>query len=129
MTTTDDSMDVVWTNVRILLLAIGVAMASAGLGSSKAYAYVMVAAGSVSAIGSAAWGVWTAIQRVRQKRQDMAKAVAAGINLVVAGQALTGQGKLIQVANPDSTPPKDVTEKSAAEIVKNFAPTEAPKAA
>jgi hypothetical protein len=129
MTATDDGMDAVWTSLRILLLAIGVAMASAGLGSSKAYAYIMVAAGSVSAIGSAAWGVWTAIRRAAQKRQDMAKAVAAGINLVVAGQALTGQGALLQVANPDSTPPKPVTEKSAAEIIKSFAPTEAPKAA
>ena len=120
----DDTMAPVWVSVRVLLLAIGGVLAGEGLANSGAYRWVMIGAGAVSVIGPAVWGVWVAITHAARARQAQAKAVQAGINLVVAGQALTNEGKLIQVANPDSTPPKPVTEQTGAEIVKNFAPTE-----
>jgi hypothetical protein len=120
----DDTMAPVWTSVRVALLAIGGIMLDHGFtATSPAYKWVMIAAGSVTIIGPAIWGVYVAVTKARRARAAQAKAVQSGINLVVAGQALTDDGRLLQVANPDATPPKPVTETTAAAIVASFAPT------
>jgi hypothetical protein len=53
---------------------------------------------------------------------NQAKAVQAGVNLSVSGQAVTTDGeKITSLGSPDASPPKPVTTASAAEIVKQFA--------
>lgn len=59
---------------------------------------------------------------------NQAKAVQAGINLTVSGNALAQDGKTVVDANDGTTPPLGVTTKTAPEIVKNFA-TPMPRAA
>jgi hypothetical protein len=124
----DQTMAPVFTALRVLLVTIGGVLAGEGLANTGAYKWIMIAAGAVGVVGPAAWGLYVAITNAARARQAQAKAVQSGINLVVAGQALTNEGELIQVANPDTTPPKPVTLRTASEIVKNFAPAEAPKA-
>jgi hypothetical protein len=124
MNDTDASMESLKSALRSLIIAVGFGLSGYGLVSHD---NVMIFASVGPPVAAAAWGVYEAWQKVKQKRADQAKAVAAGINLVVAGQAITDNGKLIQVANPDLTPPKAVTETSAQQIIKNFAPVMAAK--
>lgn len=130
MNSTDDGMAAVWTSIRVLLVTIGGILAGEGLANTGAYKWIMIAAGAIGVVGPAIWGVWVAITAAARKRADVAKAVQAGVNLVVSGQALSVDGKTITAIgeHPDTVPPMPVTEKTAAEIVKNFAPSDAPKA-
>jgi|HubBroStandDraft_4_1064222.scaffolds.fasta_scaffold00019_31 hypothetical protein len=117
------AMDGVFSAVRSLLIGIGLALAANGVATnSPVYRGVQIAAGSIMFIGPAGWSLYLAITHALTQRKAVAVGVQAGINLVVAGQALTNGGKLIQIANPDATPPKPVTEYSAQQIVRNFAP-------
>lgn len=68
------------------------------------------------AIGAAVLAYGWIMSKVNQ-----AKAVQAGINLTVSGQAVTTDGeKIVSLGSPDASPPKSVTTASAPEIVKNF---------
>lgn len=110
---------------QFLLIAVGVVLVHLGLDHSVYYKYLEVASGSVVALGTAAWGFWSTIQNFRQAQ---AVGVQAGINLTVAGKALDSQGDVISRFGADaaSTPPKPVTQATAATIVKEFAPAEIP---
>lgn len=128
----DATLAPVWTALRIFLLSIGAAMLDHGFtAKSNAYTTVTIAAGLVTTIGPAAWGVYAAFTNARRARRARAVAVQAGVNLVTSGAALSDDGRLLSVTHPtgSSTPPKPVTEATAAQIVRNFAPTETPKAA
>lgn len=52
---------------------------------------------------------------------NQAKAVQAGINLTVSGNALAADGKTVVGANDGTTPPLPVSAATAAQIVKDFA--------
>ena len=54
-------------------------------------------------------------------KANQAKAVQAGVNLTVSGNALAADGKTVVTANDGSTPPLPVTAATANQIVKNFA--------
>ena len=53
---------------------------------------------------------------------NQARAVSAGINLTVSGSALAADGHTVVARNDGATPPLPVTQATAPEIVKNFAP-------
>lgn len=117
------AMDGVFSTARSFLIALGAFLAANGVATtSPLYRGVQIAAGAVMVLGPAGYSLYLAITHALAQRQAVAKGVAAGINLVAAGKALTDDGVLLQIANPDATPPKPVTETSAQEIVKNFAP-------
>lgn len=59
-----------------------------------------------------------------QSRGNTARAVQAGINLTVAGKALAADGTTVVTKNNGATPPMPVTAATAAQIVKDFAPTQ-----
>jgi hypothetical protein len=119
------SMNGVWSSLRALLIAIGGALVTGGVitNTSKAYTLIMFASGAVLVVGPAAWGVYTAVVRAIDGRKKVAQAVQAGINLTVSGQALAADGKTVVSMNDGSTPPLPVTLATAAQIVKDFAPT------
>lgn len=122
---TDTSMDPVWSALRAVIIAVGGGLVSYGLASKST---VTIAASLAPTIAASLWGLYVAFERARQKQQAQAVGVAAGINLVMAGKAVTDSGKLLLVSAPGSTPPKAVTLQSADQIVKDFAPVIAPKA-
>lgn len=96
-------------------------MATAGVATtSPLYRAVEFASGAILVVGPALWGVWTAIQRARQKKAALAIGVASGINLAVQGQALASDGSVLTTGS--TTPPKPVTVQAAQEIVAKFAP-------
>lgn len=66
-------------------------------------------------IGAATFIYGWALSKVNQ-----AKAVQAGVNLTVSGNALADNGTVIS-QNGSGTPPKAVTTQTAPQIVKNFA--------
>lgn len=130
MNNDDGSMNGVFSAVRAALIAIGGALVTGDVITVKSpvYFWIMFLSGSIMVIGPAIWGVVVQVQHVLKVRQERAKGVQAGINLVIAGQALTVAGKPIPGGTGDGEP-LPVTEKTAAEIVKNFAPASVPKAA
>lgn len=111
------------TSVRALLLVLGGLLAEHGLEHSTAYSYVMIGAGSIMVIGPAIWGVWSSFANWRKAS---AVGVQAGINLTVSGKALASDGKTVVSENNGTTPPLAVTVATAAEIVKDFAPSTPP---
>jgi hypothetical protein len=125
MPTDDTSMDPVWSALRAAVIAIGGGLVSYGLASKST---VTIAAALTPTVAAALWGLYVAWTRAHQKKLAQAVGVQAGINLVVAGKALTDSGSLLTVNAPDATPPKPVTLASAEQIVKNFAPPVEPKA-
>lgn len=54
-------------------------------------------------------------------KTNQAKAVQAGVNLTVSGNALAADGKTVVSANNGTTPPLPVTMATGAEIVKKYA--------
>lgn len=131
MDQTDAAMSGVYSATRALLIAIGGALVTAGLISktSVIYQWIMIMAGAVVAVGPAAYNFYTAVTRYMRERQIAAKAVGAGINLVLAQKAVAEDGTIIDRigAGSQSTPPRAVTLDSAAKIVKDFAPAEPAK--
>ena len=125
----DETMAPVWTAIRIFLLSVGAAMLDHGFtAKSNAYTGVIIAAGLVTTLGPAAWGVYAAVTNARRAKQEKAKAVQAGLNLAASGQMLDSEGKPITAFNAgEGTPPLPVTLQSASEIVKKFAPATAAK--
>jgi len=112
------------TQLKLFLVLVGGLMAEQGYDHTTAYKWVMLASGSCIALGSSAWALWASFANWRKAA---AVGVAAGINLTVAGKAVTDDGKVIsQFATPDATPPKPVTVETAAQIVKDFAPATPP---
>lgn len=109
------------SGVRSVLLGFGVLMAVLHFDHTEAYKWIIVISGSVVAVGSAAWGVFTQLVTLRKLA---AAAVQAGINLAVSGQAVTADGKVISQfsGQSDATPPRPVTVATATEIMKDFAP-------
>ena len=65
-------------------------------------------------IAVTAWGFF-------QSKVNQARAVQAGVNMTVSGNALAADGKTVVEANDGSTPPLPVTTATAAQIVKKFA--------
>lgn len=69
--------------------------------------------------------VWAFVSNELAKRQavkEQVKAIQSGINLTVSRAAIDDNGNVITHLDPDATPPKQVTTKTAPEIVANFAP-------
>lgn len=77
MTDNTDTMAPVWSAVRALLITVGSALAANGYGDSHVYKIVELAAGTVMIVGPAAWGVWTAFQNTRKKKELVTTAVNA----------------------------------------------------
>jgi hypothetical protein len=110
------AMNALWASMRYFLVVIGGLMGSAGLSQTGTYQIVMLASGSIMVVGPAAWGVWTAFQRVLDKRDAVTNAVQAGLNLAATGNMLTCETPTGVVI------PVPVSHQSAAEIVKDFGP-------
>jgi hypothetical protein len=123
--TSDAQIDSALSALRAVLIAIGGWMASNGMGQSGAYRIVELAASAVMIVGPAVWGAYVAIMRVIQKKKAVTQAVQAGINLTVSGAALAADGKSVVSLNNGATPPLPVTDQTAAQIVKDFAPAKA----
>ena len=128
MDTSDGSMDAIWSALRAAVIAVGGGFVSYGLASQS---QVTIFASLVPTVAAALWGLWTAIQKARQRKTAVAVGVASGINLTLQGKALAADGSVINIgdAGAASTPPKPVSVQSAQEIVANFAPATPPKAA
>lgn len=126
MDKTDTSMNGVFSAVRTALIAIGGALVTGGVisASSPVYFWIMFVSGSIMVIGPAIWGVVVAVRHAIAVKQARTAGVQAGINLVVAGEALTTEGRKIPGGTGDGAP-LPVTEKTATEIVKNFAQSKA----
>ena len=85
---------------------------------------LMISGAIVSVLGAAAVMIWGYINGARTEaaaKQAVAIGVQSGINLTIAGKALANDGSVVS-KNDGSTPPKLVTEKTAADIVANFGP-------
>ena len=78
---------------------------------------LMLSGAVLSVLCMVAVTIWGFIQ----SKVNQARAVQAGINLTVSGNALAADGKTVVSANDGSTPPLPVTTITAPEIVKNFA--------
>ena len=123
-----DPMSAVWSSIRVLLMTIGTVLVGAGVSqTSPVYFWVTTSAGAVTVLGPAAWAVWAAIERVRATRALQTKSVAAGAALVVSGNALTVDGKLVPGGTGDGAL-KPFTTESAAQTVRDFTPVAQPKA-
>ena len=74
--------------------------------------------GTASILIAGATIVWSFIQ----SRARLATAVQAGVNLVLAGAAVTtdGETKITAIGAPDASPPLPVTPAAATKIVQNF---------
>lgn len=126
----DATLSPLWTALRIFLLAVGVEMLNIGVSTtSPVYHWTIIAAGAVTTIGPAVWGVWVAITHAARAIRERAKNVQAGVNLVTSGNAVSVDGHVLEVVNPAgaSTVPRQVTLASAAEIARKFAPVAPPK--
>lgn len=125
MPQTDASFNAMLSSVRSLLLILASLLAAHGLASTGLYFWVQLIAGSIVAVGMALWGCWSAFVNWRKAS---AVGVQAGINLTVSGKAIDTAGNIIPVgtAAGNATPPKAVTISSAAQIVKDFAPSVPP---
>lgn len=120
MNSVDPNVNAILTNLSNLLKVFGGLLAANGFASSGLYFWSQLIAGAILVIGPAIWDTWNAIQNLRKAK---AVGVAAGINLVHSGSAVSQDGESItSVGAPDAVPPKPVTLASADEIVKNFAP-------
>lgn len=108
-------------SVRSFLLILGGLMVEQGLDHTTIYKYLLLAAGSVVVVGNGAWAVWSSYSNWRKAS---AVGVAAGVNMAVQGKAVADDGTVISKFNGEGTPPKPVTVATAAQIVKDFAPTE-----
>lgn len=119
-TTMSPAANGVLSAIRYLLVTLGTYLAANGYASAGNN--IELAAGAVMIVGPAIWGVYSAVQKYRKVR---AVGVQAGINLAVSGRALDANGNMISQfqASDATTPPKPVTLKTAAEIVKSFGPS------
>lgn len=111
--------------IQFLLMIAGAVMVHLGMDHGNTYKYVMEASGSIIIVATGAWGFWCSFQNFWK---SIAIGAQAGINMTVAGKAVTEDGSVISKfsAEADATPPKLVTQKSGAEIVAQFAPATAP---
>ena len=133
MDQSNSTVDGVFSAIRTALITVGAALVSGGVltKESPAIFWITFVSGSIMVIGPAIWGVVVAVQHALAVRQARAIGAQATLNMVAAGQALNANGDPIKVVSgtgDGGTPPLPVTEKTAAEIVKNFAPAVAPKA-
>ena len=116
------SISAAFASVKNILLVIGGIMAANGLASSGLYFWLQIVTGSIMVVGPALWTIYTSFQDAARKRIMEARAVQAGINLTVSGNALAEDGVTLINVSAGSTPPKPVTLATAAEIIKTFGP-------
>jgi hypothetical protein len=112
----------VFVAARGVLIAVGAAMIALNLGDTHFYSIVMQVAGSIMVVGPIVWGI---VEKFVVFAKALAVAVQAGMNITLSGKTVDQAGHPISAYSPDATPPKQVTVASAAEIIKDFAPSAA----
>lgn len=105
--------------IRIFCLVLGSVLAENNLGSGELHHVLTAVAGSVMAVGSAAWGLYASFRGLWKAQ---AVGVQAGINLTAAGAAVDSTGATIGATMPDGAPPKTVTLASTRQIVHDYGP-------
>jgi hypothetical protein len=119
------AMSGVWSAARGALIAIGGALVTGGVvtSASPLYFWIMFASGAVLVIGPAGYNLYMAINRVWVAAEVRKQTVNATLNLVASGDMEAQNGR--KVLLPEGVVLKPATVASAAEIVKNYAPTKA----
>lgn len=120
---TNSSPLALFSAISNLCKVLGVLLGAHGLADSGTAFWVQLVGGSIMVIGPAVWDVWS---QIRALARTKAVGVQAGINLTVSGKALASDGATLVSHNDGTTPPLPVTEATAAQIVKDFAPTAVP---
>lgn len=115
----DPNLNAALGQVRVILLIVAGILADEGFGHTGLYKIILVAAGSVVALGSALWAFYNSLVNFRKAR---AVGVQAALNMVQAGKAIDVNGQVVSKIGAGTTPFKEATVKSSEEIIANFGP-------